>query len=117
MSIVFRDCRNDTIKVFCKGADNVIYERLETESTGKIWESTVDHLQRFACTGLRTLVCASRHMTPVHFSQWYSEHAAVRTALKGRHHLVGESCARAESDLELLAATVIEDLQSMELEI
>eukprot|EP01083_Nonionella_stella_P217287 780218_1 len=74
-------------------------------------------LYRFASTGQRTLVCASRPMTPAHFSQWYSEHAAVRTALKGRHHLVGESCARAESDLELLAATVIEDLQSMELEI
>lgn len=59
------------IKIFCKGADSVIYERLSTELTSGESEQTADdlkeitlrHLELFAVEGLRTLCFASAEIT------------------------------------------------------
>lgn len=45
------------IKLLCKGADTVIYERLSTQGQ-KYGEITLSHLEHFATEGLRTLCCA-----------------------------------------------------------
>lgn len=57
------------IKIFCKGADSVIYERLmstsletsdlDLEYTDDFRETTLEHLEAFASDGLRTLCFAT----------------------------------------------------------
>jgi len=56
------------IKIFCKGADSVIYERLMSTSLetsdldlehADFRETTLEHLEAFASDGLRTLCFAS----------------------------------------------------------
>lgn len=57
------------IKIFCKGADSVIYERLmstsletsdlDLEHADDFRETTLEHLEAFASDGLRTLCFAA----------------------------------------------------------
>lgn len=57
------------IKIFCKGADSVIYERLmstslepserDLEHADDFRETTLEHLEAFASDGLRTLCFAT----------------------------------------------------------
>ena len=47
------------IKLYCKGADSVIYPRLAGGQHARYADATLSHLELFACDGLRTLVFAS----------------------------------------------------------
>jgi phospholipid-transporting ATPase len=68
MSVVVRTPEGK-IKIFCKGADSVIYERLipnpiessdlNQEHTDDFRETTLEHLEIFASDGLRTLCFAA----------------------------------------------------------
>ncbi|KYN37987.1 putative phospholipid-transporting ATPase IA [Trachymyrmex septentrionalis] len=61
------------IKIFCKGADSVIYERLmstsletsdlDLEHADDFRETTLEHLEAFASDGLRTLCFASAEIS------------------------------------------------------
>lgn len=67
MSIILRT-PDGKIKIYCKGADSVIYERLATTYTGEsdiepegfddFRDVTLEHLEMFASEGLRTLCFA-----------------------------------------------------------
>lgn len=46
------------IKLYCKGADSVIYPRLAGGEHARFADATLAHLELFACDGLRTLVFA-----------------------------------------------------------
>jgi len=68
MSVVVRTPEGK-IKIFCKGADSVIYERLiptpvessdlNQEHIDDFRETTLEHLEIFASDGLRTLCFAA----------------------------------------------------------
>jgi phospholipid-transporting ATPase len=44
MSVVVHDPRDNLIKLYCKGADNVIYDRLTEESKERDWNITENHI-------------------------------------------------------------------------
>lgn len=56
MSVIARG-PNGKLKLYCKGADTVIYERLG-ERHQHYRAATLRHLEEFATEGLRTLCCA-----------------------------------------------------------
>ena len=59
MSVIVRTPEGK-IKLYSKGADNVIYERLKPANDFR--DMTVSHLERFATDGLRTLCCAVKEI-------------------------------------------------------
>ena len=61
MSVIVRD-QNGTIKLYCKGADNVIIPRVSLHPADHrpFTDTTMDHLEQFAREGFRTLVLAYR---------------------------------------------------------
>jgi phospholipid-transporting ATPase len=63
MSVVVRT-QSGQIKLFCKGADSVIFERLKDKRS---IESTLHHLEGFATEGLRTLCCAVADISEEHY--------------------------------------------------
>jgi len=64
MSVLIREESSDTILLLCKGADDVIFERLSEDSTDTDrWNVTDTHAKEFAQEGLRTLVMAYRYST------------------------------------------------------
>lgn len=60
MSVIVRTPKNE-LKLYCKGADNVIMERLAPDDPYA--QSTPEHLGHFANDGLRTLCLAYRVLT------------------------------------------------------
>ena len=67
MSVIVRT-PDKRIVLYCKGADTVIYERLRNkEPTSKI---TLEHLEKFAATGLRTLCCGMVELDPEEYKKW-----------------------------------------------
>jgi magnesium-transporting ATPase (P-type) len=49
------------VKLFCKGADTVIFKRL-TNSQDGVAEASLKHLEEFARAGYRTLCMAEREV-------------------------------------------------------
>ena len=116
MSVITKDPRDGKIKLYCKGADNVIYQRLSAaykpngdELLIKDWEKTLESLQVFAADGLRTLVCASREIDADVYRDWITKLNKAKAAMENRDILVEECYDEIERDLTLLGATAIED--------
>ncbi|CCE82262.1 Piso0_001979 [Millerozyma farinosa CBS 7064] len=107
MSAIFR-CPDGAIRLFCKGADSVILERLSSESHVFI-DSTLRHLEDFAARGLRTLCIASKIVSEEEYQSWRKSYYVASTSLENRSEKLDEVAELIENDLFLLGATAIED--------
>ncbi|CUM66958.1 uncharacterized protein PRCAT00004645001 [Priceomyces carsonii] len=108
MSAIFR-CPDGIIRLFCKGADTVIMERLSEEQSQPFVESTLRHLEEFAAEGLRTLCIASKIVSEEEYKAWATRHYEASTSLQNRSDKLDEVADLIEGDLFLLGATAIED--------
>ena len=64
MSIILRD-QQGNIKLYCKGADNMILARLaDTDENHIIMNETINHLESYAQNGLRTLLLSYKLIDP-----------------------------------------------------
>ncbi|GLD54753.1 phospholipid-transporting ATPase IB isoform X1 [Lates japonicus] len=106
MSVVVRT-PNGRLRLYCKGADNVIFERLTGASQYK--ELTVAHLEQFATEGLRTLCFAYVDLEEDAYQEWLKEYNQASTILKDRAQKLEECYELLEKNLMLLGATAIED--------
>ncbi|KAI7866350.1 hypothetical protein BDF14DRAFT_1814290 [Spinellus fusiger] len=106
MSVILRG-PDGKIKVYCKGADTVILERLKGENP--FVEATLEHLEDFASQGLRTLCFAVRTLSEEDYAQWSIIHDKASTTLVHRAEALGEAAELIEKDMQLLGATAIED--------
>lgn len=63
MTVIVRTPDNK-IKVLIKGADSIVQARLsDEEQSGELLKSTLQHLETYASTGLRTLLLAEKELT------------------------------------------------------
>jgi phospholipid-translocating ATPase len=97
------------IKLFCKGADSMIYSRLLKGQQQALRKSTAEHLELFAREGLRTLCVAERDLEEEEYQEWSKDHDAAAQALHQREERLEEVSDRIERDLMLLGGTAIED--------
>eukprot|EP00731_Ephydatia_muelleri_P016058 Em0009g482a len=96
------------IVLYCKGADNIIFERLGNESAA-LKAETLDHLAGYAQDGLRTLACAKREISEEEYDAWKVEHHAASILHKDRDQALDAVYEKIEKNLVLLGATAIED--------
>ncbi|XP_066994070.1 phospholipid-transporting ATPase ID isoform X1 [Anabrus simplex] len=106
MSVILR--KNGQLRLYCKGADNVIYERLKPGSS-EIKSKTQEHLNKFAGEGLRTLCLAVRDLDEVFFNNWKHRHQEAALSLENRDEKLDVIYEEIEKDMTLLGATAIED--------
>uniref|UniRef100_A0A3Q2GEP9 Phospholipid-transporting ATPase n=1 Tax=Cyprinodon variegatus TaxID=28743 RepID=A0A3Q2GEP9_CYPVA len=106
MSVVVRT-PTGKLRLYCKGADNVIFERLTEASQYK--DLTIAHLEQFATEGLRTLCFAYVDLEEGAYQEWLKEYNRVSTELKDRAQKLEECYELLEKNLMLLGATAIED--------
>lgn len=107
MSTIFR-CPDGKIRIYCKGADTVILERLGPDNP--IVEATLQHLEDYASDGLRTLCLAMREVPEDEFQQWYQIYDKAATTVSGnRADELDKASELIEKDFYLLGATAIED--------
>ncbi|XP_020292724.1 probable phospholipid-transporting ATPase IA isoform X3 [Pseudomyrmex gracilis] len=118
MSLVVRTPEGK-IKIFCKGADSVIYERLTPIplDTGDLdqghvddfRETTLQHLETFAGDGLRTLCFASAEISEDVYQWWRESYHNASISLRNRDSMIEQAANLIETKLTLLGATAIED--------
>uniref|UniRef100_A0A8C7TLZ1 Phospholipid-transporting ATPase n=1 Tax=Oncorhynchus mykiss TaxID=8022 RepID=A0A8C7TLZ1_ONCMY len=106
MSVVVRT-PDGKLRLYCKGADNVIFERLTDASQYK--ELTIAHLEQFATEGLRTLCFAYVDLEEGVYQEWLKEYTRISTIIKDRAQKLEDCYELLEKDLLLLGATAIED--------
>ncbi|XP_073668291.1 phospholipid-transporting ATPase IA isoform X5 [Paramisgurnus dabryanus] len=106
MSVIMRT-PSGKIRLYCKGADTAIYERLADSSRYK--DITLKHLEQFATEGLRTLCFAVVDISESSYQQWLEIYHRASTSLQNRALKMEESYELIEKNLQLLGATAIED--------
>uniref|UniRef100_A0A3B3YG00 Phospholipid-transporting ATPase n=1 Tax=Poecilia mexicana TaxID=48701 RepID=A0A3B3YG00_9TELE len=94
--------------LYCKGADTIIYERLD-HSCKRLMKVTTGHLNEYAGDGLRTLVLAYKHLKENYMEEWTQRHHEASTALEGREERLDQLYEEIEKDMILLGATAVED--------
>ncbi|KAF4549938.1 Phospholipid-transporting ATPase DNF1-like protein [Elsinoe fawcettii] len=108
MSIIIRFPDN-SIRLYCKGADSIIYSRLKAGEQPELRKSTAEHLEMFAREGLRTLCIAQRDLTEDEYQTWQKDHEIAAAAIQDREEKIEAVSDRIERDLTLLGGTAIED--------
>lgn len=106
MAVVVRT-PDKKIKIYIKGADTVIYDRLAEKNLAEL---TSKHIQKFAHEGYRTLCCAYTEINEDKYNQWCLGFKEANLKYGDAKTKQIESCiAELERDLILLGATAIED--------
>ncbi|KAH6914262.1 calcium transporting ATPase [Coprinopsis sp. MPI-PUGE-AT-0042] len=95
------------IKIYTKGADTVILERLSKHQP--FTERTLGHLEDYATEGLRTLCIAYREIPEQEYRQWAAIYDRAASTINGRGEALDQAAELIEKDLFLLGATAIED--------
>lgn len=110
MSVICRDPDGRLI-LYCKGADTVIYERLDPEyfRNVRVKEVTMQHMEEFGSAGLRTICLSYVELDSAQYDSWQLQYVAAKTSIKDRDQKVEEVGELIEKNLRLLGCTAIED--------
>lgn len=111
MSVILRRPApwNDIV-LYCKGADNVIGQRLDKHGQdGDIVKKTFDDVNVFSENGLRTLLLSYRILSEEEYEHWKKEIDDASTASEKRTEKIAQAQDKIEVNLKLLGATGIED--------
>uniref|UniRef100_A0A3Q2ZK24 Phospholipid-transporting ATPase n=1 Tax=Kryptolebias marmoratus TaxID=37003 RepID=A0A3Q2ZK24_KRYMA len=107
MSVIVRNPEG-RIRLYCKGADTVLLERLHP-SNQELMAVTSDHLNEYGADGLRTLALAFRDLSEEEWEVWSESHQFADKATDCREDRLAAAYDKIEQDMMLLGATAIED--------
>uniref|UniRef100_A0A4W6FWD3 Phospholipid-transporting ATPase n=1 Tax=Lates calcarifer TaxID=8187 RepID=A0A4W6FWD3_LATCA len=107
MSVIVRNPEGK-IRLYCKGADTVLLERLHP-CNHELMNITSDHLNEYAADGLRTLALAYRDLSEDEWEAWSASHRCADKATDCREDRLAAAYEQIEQDMMLLGATAIED--------
>uniref|UniRef100_A0A669C6M0 Phospholipid-transporting ATPase n=1 Tax=Oreochromis niloticus TaxID=8128 RepID=A0A669C6M0_ORENI len=107
MSVIVRSPEGQ-IKLYSKGADTIIFERLDPSSENLMY-TTSEHLSEFAGEGLRTLALAYKDLDEDYFKVWMKRLLFASTVIENREDQLAVLYDEIELGMKLLGATAIED--------
>uniref|UniRef100_A0AAX7UMB1 Phospholipid-transporting ATPase n=1 Tax=Astatotilapia calliptera TaxID=8154 RepID=A0AAX7UMB1_ASTCA len=107
MSVIVRNPEG-RIRLYCKGADTVLLERLHP-CNQEVMSITSDHLNEYAADGLRTLALAYRDLSEDEWEAWSESHRFADKATDCREDRLAAAYEEVEQNMMLLGATAIED--------
>lgn len=107
------------LKLLCKGADTVMYERLRQTTDQRVLQmrnKTLQDMELFASEGLRTLVIAEADVDEEFFEGWVTRYRTAINDMRqielrrlGEKNDIDRYMEEIEVNLEVLGATAIED--------
>jgi phospholipid-translocating ATPase len=106
MSVIVRDAAVGSIRIFIKGADDKIAERVRS---GQDLTRCRQHLDTFAELGLRTLLVGVRDLDESEYQAWVQRFEVANAAVLNREEQLEQVYDSIERDFTLLGATAIED--------
>ncbi|KAL4106367.1 hypothetical protein PRIC1_004418 [Phytophthora ramorum] len=118
MSVILKAPHGE-LKLFCKGADTVMYERLRPTNDPAVKQTrnlTLQHMEQFASEGLRTLVIGMTDIDPAFFESWVIRYRTAINDMRqidlrrnGEDNDIDRLMEEIEVNLDILGATAIED--------
>ena len=111
-TIIIRDLSTNLIKLYIKGSDTKIYEKINEYSIDNIFEITKSHVDDFARRGLRTLCYAYKIIPELEFKKWLNNYNNIRNKIlqdKSFEKELDEHLENLENNCFLLGATALED--------
>ncbi len=110
MSIVVRDPIDKKLKVFTKGADSIIKDRLDPAQINQEMMRDIEtFLTKASNKGLRTLLMAMRVLDEDEYQHFTSEVAEAEKDVMNRDRRLAAIYDKFERGLVLLGATAVED--------
>ncbi|CAM5144323.1 unnamed protein product [Natator depressus] len=106
MSVIVRE-PGGNIRLYCKGADTVIYERLHPVNRQR--QITQEALDIFANETLRTLCLCYKDISHDEYETWNKKFMEASVAASNRDEALDNVYEEIEKNLILLGATAIED--------
>ncbi|KAF6738872.1 Phospholipid-transporting ATPase ID [Oryzias melastigma] len=107
MSVIVRD-EEGRIKLYCKGADTIIFDLLDPSSKDLVY-TTSEQLNDFAGEGLRTLALAYKELDEEYCDVWMKKFLFLSSVLESREDQLATLYEEIEQGMKLLGATAIED--------
>ncbi|KAH7837035.1 hypothetical protein Vadar_008720 [Vaccinium darrowii] len=108
MSVIVRN-EDGQIFLLCKGADNIIFDRLG-EHGRKHQHTTSLHISNFAEDGLRTLAFAYRRIEETQYEEWNTMFSKAKETMgPQRDELLESASEMIENNLILVGAVAVED--------
>ena len=109
-TIIVRDLQNNLIKIYIKGSDSNIIEKINNYSKETILDITKEHIDNFARRGLRTLCYAFNIIPESKYKDWRERYDKVKQNLTEDNEILeDELIEEIEKDCFLLGATALED--------
>jgi len=100
---------NNLIRMYIKGADSVIEERLHKNSNKEILDKCKYFVDYFSSQGFRTLFVGMKLLSEKEYEQFNDEINKANIALSDRDKLINEIYDKIEQNFYILGATVVED--------
>ena len=97
------------IKLYCKGADSIIEERLSNKTPKKVLGQCKYYVNKFSALGFRTLFIAMKLLSKEEYDIFSSKLKEAQMSLEDKDRKVAEVHESIEKDLFLLGATIVED--------
>ena len=109
-TIIVRDLKTNKIKLYIKGSDTKIFEKINNYSKENILEITKEHVNTFARRGLRTLCYSFKIIPEAEFNDWNNKYKKIKECLKEDKELLANNLIdEIEENCFLLGATALED--------
>ncbi|EGR28039.1 phospholipid-translocating p-type flippase family protein, putative [Ichthyophthirius multifiliis] len=107
-SIVIKELDTGKIKLFCKGADSVLFKLMDEKNSIEV-DKTKQNLDDYGNIGLRTLLLCEREISQQEYDVWLKKYHKACTTLTNRELEMSMVQAELEQNLILVGATAIED--------
>ncbi|CAD8186772.1 unnamed protein product [Paramecium octaurelia] len=113
MSMVVKDMQTEQLLLFCKGADNIIWRRLDMRKhqEQELQMSQVS-LKKYSKEGLRTLCMTYKQLDEIQFQDWQKQYRAIQNEVAldpEATNKLKEHESILEHELMLLGITALED--------
>ena len=108
-TIIVRDLKTKIIKLYIKGSDTKIFQRINSYSKISILEITRQHVNDFARRGLRTLCYSFKIIPENEFQEWFKKYNKIKENLNKKQNDIDTLIEEIESNSFLLGATALED--------
>ena len=100
---------NTIIKLYCKGADSIIEERLSSQTPKNILKQCKYYVNKFSALGFRTLFIAMKILSLEEYNQFNKALKEAQMSLQNKDEKVAEVYETIEKNLFLLGSTIVED--------
>ncbi|KAI6214393.1 Phospholipid-transporting ATPase [Aphelenchoides besseyi] len=108
MSVIVRT-KDEKVRLYCKGADTMVMARIREDTSDLLRQATMQHLDKFAADGLRTLCVGYKDVDADYVLEWMERQQEAALDVKNKDERLVELYEEIESGMTLLGATAIED--------